>query len=148
MIHAALNVKKFRTADILGCPDAVYFILISIGWQGQIRFWRAEMRPYFFKALDNTASILGGLFIVWPHFCSVKTAAHLTGMDFRVIFVFWDAGGLSPFYNSNQSPTKWVWFEKEEGDCRVQLLPRGGSGTVQASSDETERRAVRRVCPC
>ena len=31
MIHAALNVKKFRTADILGCPDAVYFILIIIG---------------------------------------------------------------------------------------------------------------------
>lgn len=31
MIRAALNVKKFRTADILGCPDAVYFILISIG---------------------------------------------------------------------------------------------------------------------
>lgn len=28
MIHSALNVKKFRTADILGCPDAVYFILI------------------------------------------------------------------------------------------------------------------------
>lgn len=31
MVHAALNVKKFRTADILGCPDAVYFILIIIG---------------------------------------------------------------------------------------------------------------------
>ena len=31
MIHSALNVKKFRTADILGWPDAVYFILISIG---------------------------------------------------------------------------------------------------------------------
>ena len=46
------------------------------------------MRPYFFKVLDNTASILCGLFIVWPHFCSVKTALHLTGMDFRVIFVF------------------------------------------------------------
>jgi len=46
------------------------------------------MRPYFFKVLDDTASILGGLFIVWPHFCSVKTAAHLTGMDFRVIFAF------------------------------------------------------------
>ncbi len=46
------------------------------------------MRPYFFKVLDNTMSILFGLFIVWPHFCSVKTALHLTGMDFRVIFVF------------------------------------------------------------
>ena len=29
----------------------------------------------------------------------------------------------------------------------MQLLPRGGSGTVRASSDEMERRTVRRVCP-
>ena len=40
------------------------------------------------------------------------------------------------------------WFEmdkmeKEEGDCLVQLLPQGGSGTAQASSD-----VVRRVCSC
>lgn len=28
MIHAALNVKKFRAADIFSRPDAVYFILI------------------------------------------------------------------------------------------------------------------------
>ena len=40
------------------------------------------MRPYFFKVLDNTESIPYGLFIVWPYFCPVKTAAHLTGMDF------------------------------------------------------------------
>ncbi len=42
------------------------------------------MHPYFyfFKVLDNTESILFGLFIVWPHFCSAKTASHLTGMDF------------------------------------------------------------------
>ena len=30
----------------------------------------------------------------------------------------------------------------------MQLLSRGGSGTVQASSDETERRTVGRVYPC
>ena len=30
----------------------------------------------------------------------------------------------------------------------MQLLSRGGSGTVQASSDETKRRTVRRACPC
>ena len=40
------------------------------------------MHPYFFKVLDNTESILFGLFIVWPHFYSAKTASHLTGMDF------------------------------------------------------------------
>ena len=41
------------------------------------------MRPYCFKVLDNTESILFGLFIVWPHFCSAKTASHLTGFDLR-----------------------------------------------------------------
>ena len=45
--------------------------------------------------------------------------------------------------HSMQSPVKRVCMEKEEGDCVVQLLPQGGSGTVQASSD-----AVRRVCSC
>ena len=45
--------------------------------------------------------------------------------------------------HSMQSPAKRVCMEKEEGDCLVQLLPQGGSGTVQASSD-----AVRRVCSC
>jgi len=46
------------------------------------------MRPYFFKALDNTPSIPCGLFIVRTHFCCGKTAEHLSKMDFRVIFVF------------------------------------------------------------
>ena len=50
--------------------------------------------------------------------------------------------------HSMQSPAKRVCMEKEEGDCLVQLLPQGRSGTVQASSDETERRTVRRVNPC
>ena len=45
--------------------------------------------------------------------------------------------------HSMQSPAKWVCMEKEEGDCLVQLLPQGGSGTAQVSSD-----VVRRVCSC
>ena len=45
--------------------------------------------------------------------------------------------------HSMQSPAKWVCMEKEEGDCLVQLLPQGGSGTAQASSD-----VVRRMCYC
>ena len=45
--------------------------------------------------------------------------------------------------HSMQSPAKWVCMEKEEGDCLVQLLPQGGSGTAQASSD-----VVRRMCSC
>ena len=40
-------------------------------------------------------SIPCGSFLVWTHFRSGKTASHLTAMDFRVIFVFWDAGGLA-----------------------------------------------------
>lgn len=44
MIHAALNVKKFRTADILGCPDAVYFILII--WRTvHARRWAIGFQP-------------------------------------------------------------------------------------------------------
>jgi hypothetical protein len=46
------------------------------------------MRPHFLKALENTQSILCGLFIVRTHFCSGKTAKHLSAMDFRVIFGF------------------------------------------------------------
>jgi hypothetical protein len=42
---------------------------------------------------------------------------------------------LRQFSSSNRSPTKWVRFEKEEGDRIVQLLPQGESGTVRASSD-------------
>ena len=41
-------------------------------------------------------SIPCGSFLVWTHIRSGKTASHLTAMDFRVIFVFWDAGGLAP----------------------------------------------------
>jgi len=46
------------------------------------------MRPYFFKAFGNTQSIPCRLFIVRTHFCSGKTAKHLSAMDFRVIFGF------------------------------------------------------------
>ena len=54
------------------------------------------MPSYFLKALENTQSILCGLFIVWGHFCSRKTASHRTALDFRGIFVLLEAGGLSP----------------------------------------------------
>ena len=52
------------------------------GFDGQ------KERPYILKDLANTQSIPCGLFVVWPPFCSGKTALHLTAMDFRVIFGF------------------------------------------------------------
>ncbi|MBS6752457.1 MAG: hypothetical protein KH332_08055, partial [Firmicutes bacterium] len=48
------------------------------------------------KALENTQSILCGLFLVCEHFCSGRTASHRTALIFRGIFVLLDAGGLSP----------------------------------------------------
>lgn len=35
--------------------------LNAIGWQGQTRFWRAEIRPYRVKSLDNTSVFSAGL---------------------------------------------------------------------------------------
>ena len=61
-----------------------------------MRFCRAEMPSYCVKALENTQSILCGLFLVCEHFCSGRTASHRTALDFRGIFVLLDAGGLSP----------------------------------------------------
>ena len=54
------------------------------------------MPSYCVKALENTQSILCGLFLVCEHFCSGRTASHRTALDFRGIFVLLDAGGLSP----------------------------------------------------
>ena len=81
-----------------------------------------------------------------------QNCLHLTVMDFLRDFWFLrrrradarqgEKDKKHPAH-SMQSPAKWVCMEKEEGDCLVQLLPQGGSGTAQASSD-----VVRRVCSC
>ena len=68
----------------------------AIDRQENMRFCRAEMPSYGVKALENTQSILCGLFLVCEHFCSGRTASHRTALDFRGIFVLLDAGGLSP----------------------------------------------------
>ncbi len=69
---------------------------LAIDRQENMRFCRAEMPSYCVKALENTQSILCGLFLVCEHFCSGRTASHRTALDFRGIFVLLDAGGLSP----------------------------------------------------
>ena len=61
----------------------------------------------------------------------------------RCVVTHQDEKGKKHLAHSMQSPVKRVCMEKEEGDCVVQLLPQGGSGTVQASSD-----VVRRMCSC
>ena len=43
------------------------------------RFFRAQAQPYGGKDLANPQRIPCGLFLVWQHFRSGKTAAHLTG---------------------------------------------------------------------
>ena len=68
----------------------------AIDRQENMRFCRAEMPSYGVKDLENTQSILCGLFLVCEHFYSGRTASHRTALDFRGIFVLWDAGGLSP----------------------------------------------------
>ena len=58
------------------------------------------------KALENTQSILCGLFLVCEHFCSGRTASHRTALDFRGIFVLLDAGGLSPAKDKRAKSTE------------------------------------------
>ena len=68
----------------------------AIDRQGDMRFCRAEKPLYRVKALENTQSILCGLFLVCEHFRSGRTATHRTALDFRGIFALLDAGGLTP----------------------------------------------------
>ena len=68
----------------------------AIDRQENMRFCRAEMPSYGVKDLENTPSILCGLFLVCEHFCSGRTASHRTALNFQGIFVLLDAGGLSP----------------------------------------------------
>ena len=78
----------------------------AIGRQENMRFCRAEMPSYCVKALENTQSILCGLFLVCEHFCSGRTASHRTALDFRGIFVLLDAGGLSPAKDKRAKSTE------------------------------------------
>ena len=64
------------------------------------------MPSYCVKALENTQSILCGLFLVCEHFCSGRTASHRTALDFRGIFVLLDAGGLSPAKDKRAKSTE------------------------------------------
>ena len=90
------RLKRLRLAAAHSLTLARLRAEFAIDRQENMRFCRAEMPSYCVKALENTQSILCGLFLVWEHFCSGRTASHRTALDFRGIFVPLDAGGLSP----------------------------------------------------
>ena len=90
------RLKRLRLAAAHSLTLARLRAEFAIDRQENMRFCRAEMPSYCVKALENTQSILCGLFLVCEHFCSGRTASHRTALDFRGIFVLLDAGGLSP----------------------------------------------------
>ena len=90
------RLKRLRLAAAHSLTLARLRAEFAIDRQENMRFCRAEMPSYCVKALENTQSILCGLFHVCEHFCSGRTASHRTALDFRGIFVLLDAGGLSP----------------------------------------------------
>ncbi len=44
----------------------------------------AEIHPYRVKTLGHTTSMPCGPFLVWPHFCSGKTAQHLSANNYTL----------------------------------------------------------------
>ena len=81
------RLKRLRLAAAHSLTLARLRAEFAIDWQENMRFCRAEMPSYCVKALENTQSILCGLFLVCEHFSSGRTASHRTALDFRGIFV-------------------------------------------------------------
>ena len=86
------RLKRLRLAAAHSLTLARLRAEFAIDRQENMRFCRAEMPSYRVKALENTQSILCGLFLVCEHFSSGRTASHRTALDFRGIFVLLDAG--------------------------------------------------------
>ena len=82
----------------------------AIDRQENMRFCRAEMPSCGVKDLENTQSILCGLFLVCEHFCSGRTASHRTALNFPGIFVLLDAGGLSPAKEKRAKSTEKTYL--------------------------------------
>ena len=111
------------------------------GFDGQ------KEHPYILKGLENTQSILCGLFIVWLPFCSVKTASHLTGGESIMEFSPQGGNGMARTSLLPRPPSKaqrsGFARKKEEGESIMEFSPQGGNGMARTSSD-----AVRRMCSC
>ena len=93
------------------------FASLAIDRQENMRFCRAEMPSYGVKALENTQSILCGLFLVCEHFSSGRTASHRAALDFRGIFVLLDAGGLSPAKEKRAKSTEKTYLSDAWVSC-------------------------------
>ena len=88
MLDGKTRLGQGQVRDVSRLSASMSEICIPSVDKGKHGFGGQKCAHTSSKSLTIRGSILGGLFIVWPHFCSVKTAAHLTGMDFRVIFAF------------------------------------------------------------
>ena len=104
------RLKRLRLAAAHSLALARLRAEFAIDRQENMRFCRAEMPSYCVKALENTQSILCGLFLVCEHFCSGRTASHRTALDFRGIFVLLDAGGLSPAKDKRAKSTEKTYL--------------------------------------
>ena len=100
------RLKRLRLAAAHSLTLARLRAEFAIDRQENMRFCRAEMPSYGVKDLENTQSILCGLFLVCEHFSSGRTASHRTALDFRGIFVLLDAGGLSPAKDKRAKSTE------------------------------------------
>ena len=101
------------------------------GFDGQ------KEHPYILKGLENTQSILCGLFIVWLPFCSVKTASHLTGGESIMEFSPQGGNGMARTSLLPRPPSKaqrsGFARKKEEGESIMEFSPQGGNGMARTS---------------
>ncbi|MBS6752410.1 MAG: hypothetical protein KH332_07805, partial [Firmicutes bacterium] len=90
--------------------------------------------------LENTQSILCGLFLVCEHFCSGRTASHRTALDFQGIFVLLDAGGLSPAKDKRAKST-------EKAGCPTHGFP-ARRWLIFADVHAAGKNALNFICAC
>ena len=112
----------------------------AIDRQENMRFCRAEMPSYGVKALENTQSILCGLFLVCEHFCSGRTASHRTALNFQGIFVLLDAGGLSPAKEKGAKST-------EKAGCPTHGFP-ARRWLIFSDVHAAGKKALNFICAC
>ena len=67
------RLKRLRLAAAHSLRSHVCEPSLPSTGRENMRFCRAEMPSYYVKALENTQSILCGLFLVCEHFCSGRT---------------------------------------------------------------------------
>ncbi len=110
-------LKRLRLAAAHSLTLARLRAEFAIDRQENMRFCRAEMPSYYVKALENTQSILCGLFLVCEHFCSGRTCFASDSLGFSRDFVLLDAGGLSPAKDKRAKAPKKDWLSDAWVSC-------------------------------